>query len=106
MILDAQWRSTRELKPKHEWNKADNENSKANVRASFGIFNRVCLDEFHKITNCKHAKEAWDIFQVTYEGKSATKISKLQILTTKFKNISMHENQTFFFLLLWIKWYC
>ena len=43
----------------------------------------------------KHVKEAWDILQVTYEGKSSIKISKLQMLATKFENIKMHENQTF-----------
>ena len=50
---------------------------------------------FHIIANCKHAKEAWDILQVTHEGMSSIKISKLQMLATKFENIRMHENQTF-----------
>ena len=50
---------------------------------------------FHIIANCKRAKEAWDILQVTHEGMSSIKISKLQMLATKFENIRMHENQTF-----------
>ena len=61
MILDAQGKSTRELKPKHEWDKADNKDSEVNVGALFSIFNRVCSDEFRKIANCKRAKEAWVI---------------------------------------------
>ena len=48
LILNAQGRSTRELKPKNEWDKADNEGSEANARALFSIFNGVCLDEFHR----------------------------------------------------------
>ena len=48
LILDAQGRSTRELKPKHEWNKTENKGSEANARALFSIFNGVCLDEFHR----------------------------------------------------------
>ena len=67
----------RKLKPKHEWDKADNEGSEANARALFSNFNGVCLDEFHKIENCKHAKEAWDILQVTHEGTFSVNISKL-----------------------------
>ena len=31
LILDAQGRSTGELKPKHEWDKVDNEGSEANA---------------------------------------------------------------------------
>ena len=57
-FLNAQGRSTRELKPKNEWDKADNEGSEANVRALFIIFNEVCQDEFRRMANCKHAKEA------------------------------------------------
>ena len=92
MILDAQGRLTIELKCKHEWDKADNKGSEANVRALFSIFNGVCPYEFRRIANCKRAKEAWKILQVTHEGTSTIKISKLQMLVTKFENIRMHEN--------------
>ena len=44
MILDAQGRSIGELKAKHEWDKADNEDSEANDKALFSIFNGVCVD--------------------------------------------------------------
>ena len=95
LILDVQGRSIGKLKPKYEWDKADNEGSKANVRALFNIFNGVCPEEFHRITNCKRAKEAWDILQVTHEGTSIIKISELQLVATKFENIKMLENQNF-----------
>ena len=97
LILDVHGRSTRELKPKQDWDKADNEVNEANTRALFNIFNGACPDEFHRIANCMHAKEAWYILQVTREGMSTIKISKLQMLTTKFENIRMHENQNFSF---------
>ena len=57
LILDAQGRSIRELKPKHKWDKVDNEGSEANDMAVFSIFNEVCLYEFCKIANYKHVKE-------------------------------------------------
>ena len=82
--LCAQGRSTKELKPKHKWDKADNESNEANAKALFSIFNRVCSDKFHRIANCKCAKEAWDILQVTHEGRFAVKIFKLQMFATKF----------------------
>ena len=92
LILDIHGRSTRELKPRQDWDKVDNERSEANVRPLFSIFNGVCLDEFFWITNCNRAKEAWDILQVTPEGMFVVKVSKLQMLPTKFENIRMHEN--------------
>ena len=97
LILYIHGRSTRELKPKQDWDKADNEGSDTNVRALTNIFNGVCPNEFHKITNYTRAKEAWDILQVTHEGVSTVKVFKLKMLTTDFKNIKMHENQNFSF---------
>ena len=98
LTLDAQGRSIGELKLKHEWDKSDNEGSKANARALFSIFNGACTNEFPRIANCKRVKEAWVILQVTYEGKSTIKIFKLQMLATKFENIRMLENHNFLFL--------
>ena len=70
------------------------ERSEANVRALFNIFNGDCLDRFCRIANCRRANDAWDILQVTHEGMSSIKISKLKMLVTRFENIRMHENQT------------
>ena len=61
------------------------------------FFNGVCLDEFLIIANCKRAKEAWDILQVTHEDSFATKLFKLHMLATKFENIRIHENHFFSF---------
>ena len=87
MVGDNHWsliRLTGELKPKHEWTKPIMKVVKPMlVRTLFNIFNGVCPDEFHKIENWKCAKEAWDILQVTHEGTSFVKISKLQMLTSK-----------------------
>ena len=46
LILDAQGISIEELKPKHEWGKADNEGSEVNVRDLFSIFIGTCPDGF------------------------------------------------------------
>nr|CAN70330.1 hypothetical protein VITISV_027936 [Vitis vinifera] len=41
------------------------------------------------------AKEAWDILQVTHEGTNAMKVSKLQMLTSRFETIRMDDHKTF-----------
>ena len=43
----------------------------------------------------KLIKEAWTILQTTYEGIKAIKDSKLQRLTTSFKEIRMEEDESF-----------
>jgi len=42
-----------------------------------------------------NAKETWTILQTTYEGTKAGKDSKLQRLTSSFKEIRMEEDETF-----------
>ncbi|RVW62743.1 hypothetical protein CK203_060213 [Vitis vinifera] len=64
------------------WNAVEfaSENS---AKAMYSIFNVISTDEFRRITTCTSAKEAWDILQVTHEGTSAVKVSKLQMLTSR-----------------------
>ncbi|XP_012852368.1 PREDICTED: uncharacterized protein LOC105971978 [Erythranthe guttata] len=40
------------------------------------------------------AKRAWEILQVTYEGTSTVKTSKLQMLATRFESLHMEEDET------------
>jgi hypothetical protein len=51
--------------------------------------------EFAKISNCKSAKEAWQILETRYEGTKLVKSAKLQMLISKFEDIKMLEDETF-----------
>ena len=59
------------------------------------LFNAITNEEFKKISSTETAKEAWTILQTTYEGTKAVKDSKLQRLTTSFKEIKMEEDESF-----------
>ena len=59
------------------------------------LFSVVTNEEFKKISSTETAKEAWTILQTTYEGTKAVKDSKLQRLTTNFKEIKMEEDESF-----------
>ena len=65
-----------------------------NSRALNTPFSVVTNEEFKKIFSSDNAKEAWTILQNTYEGTKALKNSKLQRLTTSFKEIKMDENES------------
>ena len=67
----------------------------ANSKALNAIFYGVSPDEFHKISHITIAKEAWEILETTYEGTKKVKDTKLQTLTTKFKELKMTKDKSF-----------
>ena len=59
------------------------------------FFCGVSLDEFHQISHITIAKEAWQILETTYEGTKKVTDTKLQMLTTRFKELRMSEDESF-----------
>ena len=62
---------------------------------SNALFSAVTNEEFKKISSTETAKEAWTIFQTTYEGIKAVKDSKLQRLIISFEEIKVEEDESF-----------
>ena len=46
------------------------------------------------INSCTTTKEAWKIREVAYEGTSKVKISRLQLITSKFEALKMTEDES------------
>ena len=85
-------------KPKEapaDWDEAKIKAANFNSRAMNALFSAVTNEEFKKISSTKTVKEAWTILQTTYESTKAVKDSKLQRLTTRFKEIKMEEDESF-----------
>ena len=75
-------------KPKEaptDWDEAKIKAANFNSRALNALFSVITNEEFKKISFIETVKEAWTIFQTTYEGTKAIKDSKLQKLTTSFE---------------------
>ncbi|TYK19119.1 gag-pol polyprotein [Cucumis melo var. makuwa] len=51
-------------------------------------------NDFRLINTCKSAKATWDILEVVFEGTSKVKISRLQILISRFEALQMTEDET------------
>ena len=51
-------------------------------------------NQFKHISTCESAKEVWEILFTVCERTSTLRLSRLQILTTKFENLKMHEDKT------------
>ena len=86
------------IKPKEaltDWDEAKIKAANFNNRALNALFSVVTNEEFKQISSTETAKEAWTILQTTYEGTKAVKDSKLQRLTTSFKEIKMEDDESF-----------
>ena len=82
------------LKPEADWNENEDKEASGNSKALNALFNGVDKSVFRLINNCTEAKEAWKILKTTYEGTSKVKSSRLQLLTTKFENLKMNDDET------------
>ena len=85
-------------KPKEapaDWDEAKIKAANFNSKALNALFSAVTNEEFKKISSIETTKEARTILQTTYEGIKAVKDSKLQRLTTSFKEIKMEEDESF-----------
>ena len=54
----------------------------------------MSTDEFHRISHIETTKEAWTILETTYEGTKKVKDTKLQMLTTRFEELKMGDDES------------
>ena len=57
------------------------------------IFNGVDPSKMKLNNMCEYEKEIWDIIQTTYGGNCDVKYSKLLMLTTRFEELCMLEDE-------------
>ena len=91
--VETSW--TRLEAAKSTWDKEALAVANANSKALNAIFCGVSPDEFHRISHVTIAKEAWQILETTYEGTKKVKDTNLQMLTTRFKELKMSEDESF-----------
>ncbi|CAM8931427.1 unnamed protein product [Rhodiola kirilowii] len=81
-------------KPEAPWDDADEKAFIGNSKAMNAIFSGVDENVLKLIINCEVAKEAWDILQTAYEGTDKVCNSRMQIVTTRFEDMKMKDNET------------
>ena len=78
-------------KPELEWSAREDNLAMSNLKALNIIFNAVDSNQFKLISTCESAKNTWDVLQTAYEGTDTVRLSRLQLLTTKFENLKRRE---------------
>jgi len=93
VVLDKDENKTIELKPEEEWSTNEDELALGNSKALNALFHGVDNNMFRLIKQCTVAMDAWEILKATHECTSKVKMSRLQLLTTKFENLKMMEDE-------------
>ena len=81
-------------KPEVEWTVEEDRLASYNSKALNAIFSAVDVNQFKLISTCEVAKEAWETLETAHEGTKAVRLSKLQILTSRFENLRMKEEES------------
>ncbi|VFQ74600.1 unnamed protein product [Cuscuta campestris] len=77
-----------------EYTSNDKKKMQLNARAINFLYCAVNPDDYRKISRCKTANEMWNKLEVTYEGTSKVKDSKIDLLTHEYELFMMMENET------------
>src|SRR4030043_1676698 len=93
VVVNAEGLRTVVLKPEEEWSKEEDELALGNSKAMNALFNGLDKNIFRLIKHCTVDKDAWEILKIAHEGSSKVKMSKLQLLTTKFEELKMKEEE-------------
>jgi len=93
VALDEDGNETYVLKPEEEWTTAKDALALGNFKGWNALFNGVDKNMFRLIKQCTVAKDAWEILKTAHEGITKVKNAKLQLLTTKFENLRMLEDE-------------
>ena len=82
------------VKSEEIWSKKEDNFANSYFKALNAIFIAVDVTQFKLISDCESAKDAWIILQNAHEWTPLVKISKLQMLASRFEYLRMLENET------------
>jgi len=91
-IVDASANTTTE-KPRDKWTGEDRRRIQYNLKAKNIITSTLGIDEYFRVSNCSNAKEMWYTLQLTHEGITDVKRSRVNTLTHEYELFRMNTNE-------------
>ncbi|XP_012575063.2 uncharacterized protein [Cicer arietinum] len=82
------------IKPRADWSDDDKKKVGFNAKAKNIITSALCAEEFFRVSNCKSAKEMWDILQETHEGTTDVKRARVNTLMHEYELFSMKKEES------------
>ncbi|KAK9033645.1 hypothetical protein V6N11_049831 [Hibiscus sabdariffa] len=80
-------------KQRHEWNDEEKRRVQMNAKAMHILFCALGPDEYAKMSSCSSAKEIWDKLEVTHEGTSEVKETKIGLPNLSYENFKMERDK-------------
>ena len=81
------------FKPEEEWDDQEMKMGELNAKAMNLLYCALDANEFNRISTCTTAKEIWDKLQVTHEGTTQVKTSKISMLVHNYELFKMEPNK-------------
>ena len=81
-------------KPINEWSDLEKKYFSLNAKAMNALFCALDKNEFNRISTCETAFDIWRTLEITHEGTSRVKDSKVNILLHDFKLFRMQPSET------------
>ncbi|XP_070035427.1 uncharacterized protein [Nicotiana tomentosiformis] len=76
------------------FNDADRKAIEKNFRAKKILVCDIGPNEYNRISSCQSAKEIWEALQITHEGTTQVKQSKIDMLTTEYELFRMKDDES------------
>ena len=80
-------------KSKDQWTELENKLQNTNVKAMNSIICSLDQFEFNRVSHCLTVQEIWHILEVTHEGTSQVKESRLAMLSSEYENFTMAKEE-------------
>ncbi|RZC25285.1 hypothetical protein D0Y65_004113 [Glycine soja] len=81
-------------KPREEWSEDERRLVQYNLKAKNIITFALGIDEYFRVSNCKSVKDMWDTLQVTHEGTTNVKRSRINTSTHEYELFRMKTNES------------
>ncbi|XP_015940883.1 uncharacterized protein LOC107466422 [Arachis duranensis] len=81
------------LKGEADWNDDDRKKVELNAKVVNLLNCSVNFEEYRWVSRCTTVKEIWDKLQVTHEGTTQVKGSRIDMLNRDYKMFSMKEGE-------------
>ncbi|XP_075098834.1 uncharacterized protein LOC142175747 [Nicotiana tabacum] len=76
------------------FNDADRKAIEKNFRAKKILVCDIGPNEYNRISSCQSAKKIWEALQITHEGTTQVKQSKIDMLTTEYELFRMKDDES------------
>lgn len=81
-------------KSRKQWDEKERRRIQYNLKAKNIITSALGMNEYFRVSNYRNAKEIWNTLQVTHEGTTDVKRSRINTLTHEYELFRMNQNET------------